>query len=89
MALGKSVREIESWPAYEIQEWFAYYELEPFGQERENYHSAQIAAVVAQVNGNKTTVADFMYRPAADVAAEQIQAFFGRMDKLKEAGKLN
>ena len=50
----------------EMAYWKAYYQLEPFGADRDNFHSAQIAALIFNVNRGKTQkavgVEQFMYR---------------------------
>ena len=47
-----------------MTEWKAYYSVEPFGQERDNWNAAIIASTVANYSG-KTRVAkkldDFMF----------------------------
>lgn len=46
----------------EFAEWCAYYQLEPFGQERDNMHAAIIACAVSNSQGAKTKIKDFMLR---------------------------
>lgn len=54
----------------ELAEWAAYYEIEPFGQERDNLHAGIVAATVANVNRGKgkkpVQAGDFMLRVHAD-----------------------
>ena len=48
----------------ELTKWYAYYQIEPFGQWRDNYHTAILAATVANHSGNlkiPKQIADFMY----------------------------
>lgn len=63
LALGMSVKraqaEIDS---AEFAEWWAYYDIEPFGQERDNLHAAMIASVAANAAGAKTKITDFMLK---------------------------
>lgn len=40
-------------PAQEFLEWEAYYNLEPFGAERDNFHSATLAALLVNTNRSK------------------------------------
>jgi hypothetical protein len=40
-------------PAREFAEWRAYFNLEPFGQWRDNYHAAMIAHLIAQAFRDK------------------------------------
>lgn len=75
-----------------MREWCAYYELEPFGQERDNWHAAVIASTVANAmrgkGGRSLSVKDFMYRDQETSAMEQVDAFFERFDRMKGAGKI-
>jgi len=48
----------------ELSKWYAYYQIEPFGQWRDNYHAAIIAANVANYSGNTKQakqVSEFIY----------------------------
>lgn len=51
--------------AREIVEWYAYYQLNPFGPERDNYHAAMIAHIMANQNRRKNAaeipLSRFMY----------------------------
>lgn len=53
-------------PSRHYREWLAYFNLEPFGAWRDNWHAALIAAVIANVNRGKGTapisVSEFMYQ---------------------------
>ena len=65
LALGKTVGEIEqSMGSSELSEWQEYYGLEPWGAWRDNWHSAQIAALLYNANRGKQkplNSADFMF----------------------------
>ena len=37
-------------PAAEVAEWHAFYQIDPFGSWRDNYHSATIAHILGNVN---------------------------------------
>lgn len=39
----------------EFVEWMAYYELEPFGQYRDNLHAGQVASLIFNSNRRKHT----------------------------------
>jgi len=48
----------------ELTEWKAYYSIEPFGQERDNFNTAMVAATVANYSGKLRTAKkldDFMF----------------------------
>ena len=47
-----------------LTRWIAYYELEPFGAWRDNYHVAQLCQLMASAwssKGQEFSLADFMY----------------------------
>lgn len=64
LALGRTVGELEDeLGSKELIEWQAYYSLEPFGQWRENYHSAMIAEAIYNTSGRikkPAKIHDFM-----------------------------
>lgn len=63
MALGRFVSEIDEMPYHEFMQWQAYYALEPFGQERDNFHAGVIASTVANCHSKKAWSAkDFMLK---------------------------
>jgi len=39
--------------SYEFSEWMAYYNLEPFGEERADLRMAMLASLIANVNRDK------------------------------------
>lgn len=47
MTVGELLERISS---RELTEWMAYYELEPFGQERGDLQAGVVASVIANVN---------------------------------------
>ena len=52
---------LASMSSREMTEWMAYYELEPFGEQRADLRSATVATVIAKTAGNKQAKpADFM-----------------------------
>jgi hypothetical protein len=56
--------------ALEFAEWMAYYSLEPFGERRADYRSAQIVQMIANVNrtrGEPYPLSDFL---PDEIAAE-------------------
>lgn len=47
----------------ELTKWYAYYQIEPFGQWRDNYHAAMVAATIVNNIGkvkNAKQINDFM-----------------------------
>ena len=50
MTVGRLLEEISS---QELTEWQAFYNLEPFGEERADLRSAIVASTVANVNRNR------------------------------------
>jgi len=84
LALGRTVSELErDMPSSELTEWMSYYKLEPFGQERDNWHSAQIASILANVNRRKNAPAvpvdDFMYRDRTTRKQSETKGFLAGM----------
>lgn len=76
LALGKTVAELEQTiGSGELTEWAAYYSIEPFGQWRDNWHMANLAAML----GNRwrkpskpaVTVDDFMFKTAEQSKQQQ------------------
>jgi len=67
--LGRTVAELETGlGSGELTEWKAYYHIEPFGQERDNWHAATIATVIANYSGKLRTplhLDEFMLEPAS------------------------
>lgn len=62
-----TVRELERRvDAREMQEWLAFYGLEPFGAERDDWRSAQLTTIVANALRGKGArsfrMADFMWK---------------------------
>lgn len=50
----------------ELTDWYTYYRLEPFGQWRDNYHSAVLAEAIYNTSGRTKKPAklqDFMIEP--------------------------
>jgi len=86
--LGKTVAEIEaSMGSAELSEWQEYYALEPFGTWRDNWHSAQLAALIFNVNRGKqkpVSTADFMFvdaQTSRDTQDRETLAFLSSKSK--------
>lgn len=81
--MGVPVYELELMPASYFGEYMEYYSLSPFGEERDNLHSAMIAAVVANSNRSKKskalTISDFMFRSDYDREKEQVEQMMAFM----------
>lgn len=79
LALGRTVSELEaSLSSTEFTEWMAYYTLEPFGQWRDNWHSAQLASLLYNINRGKNKAletADFMYLDPESAQDKRDQEF--------------
>jgi hypothetical protein len=92
--LGKSVFEIEHWPASHIQEWKEYFALEPFGPWRDNYHVAMLGTLIANAMRGKDSpifeLDDFMYKTTDEIVERRKQkdlAAFNRIVGMVEAVK--
>lgn len=47
----------------EFTDWQAFYQIDPFGAQRDNWHAAMLAMVVARALGSKdVALSDFMLR---------------------------
>ncbi len=62
----------------QLREWFAYSELEPFGEERADYRSAQICAMIAN------SVRDKKRKPTAYKVEEFLLRFGERQAAVKD-----
>lgn len=61
--------------AREFDQWKEYYQLEPFGQERDNWHMAKLATLYMQAHSKKkVTTDDFMYRSAEETRERETRA---------------
>lgn len=66
LALGKTVREmLDTMSSNELTEWQAFFKIEPWGEDRADWRSAQIAALIYTANKGKRSpkreVRDFMW----------------------------
>ena len=51
-------------PAWVLAEWLEFWDQEPWGSWRDNYHTSLIATILARVNGaSSVNAADFFYTP--------------------------
>lgn len=80
-------------PSSELTEWMAYYKLEPFGQERDNWHSATLASILINVNRRKNTPAvapsEFMYRDRTSRAGDETKGFLAGLQALAKPKKVD
>jgi hypothetical protein len=82
MSVKRAQQEIDS---AEFSEWLAYNTLNPFGDERRDFRAAMIASTTANVQGNKTTIDDFMPVFDADPEEAKRRSQDGIMNILKVA----
>lgn len=92
LALGRTVSELEAtMPSSEMTEWLAYYKLEPFGQERDNWHAALIASILANINRRKnapaTPISEFMYKDRDSRKQAETQGFLAGLKALAKPKK--
>lgn len=77
--------------ASEYMHWEAFYQLEPFGAERDNMHAGLIAATVWNTQRGKKqkgmTHKDFMFRDPATARLERIRDMMGKFRALAKKGK--
>jgi len=79
--------------AREYDQWRDYYAIEPFGQERDNWHMGTLASLYMQAHskpgGKKASANDFMYRTADEARKRSTKAAIdalGAMATKKAAG---
>jgi hypothetical protein len=76
LGLGFSVSQVEQLSARELDDWRAFYAVEPWGAWRENLHAGLVASTIANVNRAKGSKAfsamDFMLKER-DSSADQIK----------------
>ena len=59
--MGKTVSQLlKSLSSKELTEWMIYYELEPFGEDREDFRMGVVASTIANVNRSKNSK---VYKP--------------------------
>lgn len=75
----------------ELTEWMAYYKLEPFGQERDNYHAAMLAAIAVNSNRKKgapaVPISEFMYKDRYTQKETESQGFLTGLQALAKPKK--
>ncbi len=84
LALGMTVSDLSHrMGANEFDQWREYYSVEPFGQERDNWHMATLASLYMSAHSkNKTTADDFMYRSKKENDAHTTRATMSAMSAL-------
>lgn len=85
LALGRTVEELKNTlGSGELSYWKAYYTIEPFGAWRDNFHAAQIAQAIYNMNGAKPPrkAADFFYESVNARRARETGAFLAKLDAL-------
>jgi hypothetical protein len=90
LGLGKTIGEIEAtMGSAELSDWMDYYQIEPFGAWRDNFHSAQISALIYNVNRGKqkpVKTADFMFVDAETAQDTKDQEFLSFMSSRAKKG---
>lgn len=75
--------EIDAMPASDYQMLLDFYQKHPFGAERDNIHSAQICAVLANIHRKKNSAPihtkEFMIRDPEIARKERMSAFVKSM----------
>lgn len=88
LALGRTVDELlDSITAEEFDAWRLYYNHEPFGFEREDYHAALVAMTVANMAGKSlkgsASITEFMHNHGnvdeEELSEEQQFAIFNHL----------
>jgi hypothetical protein len=76
--LGVRVSDLEQWPAREIEEWIAYYKIEPFGETRDDMRIGFATMNLLSPHfkkGHKAKLKDYMldFEPKQQMSNEQIK----------------
>lgn len=74
----------------ELTNWIAYYQLEPFGAWRDNWHMATLATMYAQAHsakGQTTSLSDFMFKDTETLTRERQESVRKSMLSLVKAHK--
>lgn len=86
LAFGCTLAELDArLSADELSDWMAYYQLEPWGAWRDNWHAALLAKLIYDVNRGKHPAAkmkDFMYSDAEVKAHADARTFIARLDSM-------
>jgi len=81
----------ERMPSSEVTSWLAYYKLEPFGSERDNWHAATIASILVNANLKKgkppAQPSDFMYVDRTTTLQSKTQSFYEGLKRLAKRKK--
>lgn len=76
--------------AAEFTDWLAYYQLEPWGAWRDNWHAAQIAKLVYDANRGKhptVKLSAFMYEDAERKAKNAARTFIANLESLRQRNR--
>lgn len=73
-------------PASELTEWMAFYQMEPFGTERDNIHTGIIASLIYNANRGKRNTPmspdDFMIRDIVEKKQKETAQFLSGLRSL-------
>ena len=70
--------------AREFADWVWYYEIEPFGQMRDNEHMARLGSLLVQVHGGKLEPEELMIRPTFEKEEIRTKATIKQLLALKK-----
>lgn len=76
--------------AREFSEWLAYWKLEPWGSWRDNWHSANLTALLFNIHRGKRSAMkpkDFMYEDRVVSVQRMAKTFSAKMRALVEGQK--
>lgn len=91
LALGYTLEELNSrLSSSELTQWMAYYQLEPWGAWRDNWHTAILAKLTFDVNRGKqppVKMDKFMFSDAELDAEKKAKQFAAQLNALSTKGK--
>lgn len=70
-------------PSSEFTQWMAFYELEPFGSWRDNYHTAVLAHMYASAHSKRPPkFSSFFYLDPAVQASNERKSMMAKLDAM-------
>ena len=84
LALGKTIEELEhTMTQSELQEWYEYYKIDPFPQDKQELQLATLNFLISTAHGGNSTIEDFLISNQPQAQGEnlehQIKNLFGGM----------
>jgi hypothetical protein len=87
--LGRSIGELLELPEREVVRWWKYWNEEPWGPYRDNWHAARIcaAALAPHVKDAKVDLTDFMFEHPEDTKDRKRRAFIAQLESAASSSR--